>query len=211
MDIYVPGTSPLAVLANTTPGVSFASDDPFGLDTVANTLYIRGFNQSQIGATLDGIPMGDQGFQQYNGLDINEAVIQDNIAAMQLSQGGGALSTPSTTNLGGALTYRTSDPDEVAGGRVSQTFGSNHTFRTFARVDSGKLNASGTRFYASYARTDDNLWKGYGDQLAQQVNFKLVQPFHDVGKISAIFDWSELDQYNYMAESLIPTVDCYNL
>lgn len=202
MDIYVPGTSPLAVLANTTPGVSFASDDPFGLDTVANTLYIRGFNQSQIGATLDGIPMGDQGFQQYNGLDINEAEIQDNIAGMQLSQGGGALSTPSTTNLGGALTYRTSDPDEVAGGRVSQTFGSNHTFRTFARVDSGKLNASGTRFYASYARTDNNLWKGYGDQLAQQVNFKLVQPFHDVGKVTAIFDWSELDQYNYMAESL---------
>ena len=70
MDHFVEGTSPNQILALTTPGANFASDDAFGLDTVANTLYVRGFNQSQLGATLDGIPMGGQGFHNWNGLSV---------------------------------------------------------------------------------------------------------------------------------------------
>lgn len=202
MDRFVPGTSPLQILAATTPGVSFGSDDPFGLDGVANTLYLRGFTQSQIGATLDGIPLGDQGFMQYNGLDINEAVIQDNISSIGVSQGAGAVDVPSAQNLGGVIRYFTSDPADKAGGNLSQTFGSNATFRTFGSVDSGALNATGTKFRASFARTDNDKWKGYGDQLEYQANFKLVQPIQDRGKISAIFDWSEFNQYNYMNYSL---------
>lgn len=62
MDHFVAGTSPMQILALTTPGANFASDDAFGLDTVANTLYVRGFNQTQLGVSLDGIPMGGQGF-----------------------------------------------------------------------------------------------------------------------------------------------------
>ena len=202
MDRFIPGTSPLQILSATTPGVSFGSDDPFGLDTWSNTLYVRGFDQDQIGATLDGIPLGDQGFQQYNGLDVNEAIIQDNLAGVSLSQGAGAVDIPSTQNLGGALTYRSSDPDDKLGGRVSQTFGSNNTFRTFARVDSGVLNPTGTKFYLSYMRTDNDKWKGYGYQLENQANAKLVQPVGDYGKITAFFDYSDFAQFNYLNMSL---------
>ncbi|MBV1832526.1 TonB-dependent receptor domain-containing protein [Novacetimonas pomaceti] len=198
MDHFVEGTSPNQVLAMTTPGVSFASDDAFGLDTVANTLYIRGFSRNQVGASLDGIPMGEQGFGNINGLTVDEAVIQENLSGMTVSQGAGAVDTPSAQNLGGALTYTTSDPLSKAGGRVGQTFGSYNAFRTFGRVDSGVLNSTGTKFYASYARTDQDLWKGFGYQLEQQANFKLVQPVGDRGKITAIFDYSNFEQYNYM-------------
>ncbi|PYD55349.1 hypothetical protein CFR75_17140 [Komagataeibacter xylinus] len=78
----------------------------------------------------------------------------------------------------------------------------NSTFRTFGRFDSGKLNSTGTKFYAAFARTDNNKWKGYGNQDELQANFKLVQPVKDIGKISAIFDWSDFTQYNYMTEDL---------
>lgn len=202
MDRFVAGTSPMQILSATTPGVTFASDDAFGLDTLANTLYVRGFNQSQIGATLDGIPMGDQGFLQYNGLNIDQAEIQDNISGMELSQGGGALTVPSTQNLGGALQFYSSDPTDKFGGKVSQLFGSNSSFRTFARVDSGSLNATGTKLFVSMARTDNDKWKGYGSQFEQQVNAKLVQPLGSLGKITTMFNWSQFQQFNYLGLSM---------
>ncbi|GAP25374.1 TonB-dependent receptor [Gluconobacter frateurii NBRC 101659] len=199
LDHFVAGTSPMQVLALTTPGANFASDDAFGLDTVANTLYVRGFNQTQLGVSLDGIPMGGQGFHNWNGLGVDQMEIQENIESLTMSQGAGALDTPSAQTLGGAITFTSSDPENKAGGRISQLFGSNHGFRTFARADSGVLNASGTKFYAAYARTAQDLWKGYGDQQEQQANFKLVQPVGDRGKITAIFDYSNFEQYNYLS------------
>ncbi|MCW4592376.1 TonB-dependent receptor [Gluconacetobacter entanii] len=195
---FVSGTSPLQVLGQTTPGVNFGSDDAFGLDTYANALYVRGFNESQIGFTLDGIPLGEQRYQVWNGLSIDQAQIQENISGMTLSQGAGALETPSAQTLGGAIAFTTSNPADKAGGRIGQTFGSYNMFRTFARVDSGVLNSTGTKFYAAYARTAQNLWKGYGDQDDQQVNFKLVQPIKDIGSITAVFDYSNFTQYAYM-------------
>ncbi|WP_099180822.1 TonB-dependent receptor family protein [Gluconobacter frateurii] len=199
LDHFVAGTSPMQVLALTTPGANFASDDAFGLDTVANTLYVRGFNQTQLGVSLDGIPMGGQGFHNWNGLGVDQMEIQENIESLTMSQGAGALDTPSAQTLGGAITFTSSDPENKAGGRISQLFGSNNGFRTFARADSGVLNASGTKFYVAYARTAQDLWKGYGDQQEQQANFKLVQPVGDRGKITAIFDYSNFEQYNYLS------------
>lgn len=94
MDRFVEGTNPMQILAQTTPGANFTSTDAFGLDTYGNTFYMRGFTQMQIGATLDGIPMGTQGFANYNGVSITQAMIQDDIGGMTMSQGAGSL-TPS--------------------------------------------------------------------------------------------------------------------
>jgi len=196
MDQAVAGTSPFKILAET-PGVNFTSDDALGLDTWSVALYVRGFTKSQLGVTLDGVPLGDQGYQKYNGLDINAAVSQDNIANMTVSQGGGAVDVPSTTNLGGAIQFQSRDPSKKAGGEISQMFGSFGAFRTFVRLDSGELNHTGTRFYASYMRTDTNKWKGAGTQFQQQVNFKLYQPIREKSHISAIFDWSDMAMWGY--------------
>lgn len=196
MDNAVAGTSPYKILSET-PGVNFTSDDALGLDTWSVGLYVRGFSKSQLGVTLDGIPLGDQGYQKYNGLDINAAITQDNISSMSVSNGGGAVDVPSTTNLGGAITFTSRDPSRKMGGTISQMFGSFNGFRTFARFDSGDLNSSGTRFYTSYMRTDSGKWKGHGTQFQQQVNFKLVQPIGERSSISAYFDWSDMEMWGY--------------
>ncbi|WP_239021164.1 TonB-dependent receptor domain-containing protein [Novacetimonas hansenii] len=198
MDRFVEGTNPMQVLAQTTPGANFTSTDAFGLDTYANTFYVRGFTQMQIGATLDGMPMGTQGFANSNGVSITQAMIQDDIGGMTMSQGAGALDSFSTQNLGGAMTYVTSDPKDKAGGKVSQTFGSYNAFRTYGRVDSGVLNSTGTKFYASFARTDTNLWKGQGYQDELQADAKLVQPLGDRGKLTAFFGYGDFTQSNYL-------------
>lgn len=185
MDRFVEGTNPMQILAQTTPGANFTSTDAFGLDTYGNTFYMRGFTQMQIGATLDGIPMGTQGFANYNGVSITQAMIQDDIGGMTMSQGAGSLDTFSAQNLGGAMTYVTSDPKDKAGGKISQTFGSYNAFRTYGRVDSGVLNSTGTKFYASFARTKTNMWKGQGYQSELQADAKVVQPLGDRGKVTA--------------------------
>ncbi len=196
MDEAVAGTSPFKILAQT-PGVNFTSDDALGLDTWSVGLYVRGFSKSQIAVTLDGIPLGDQGYQKYNGLDINAAITQDNIQSMSVSKGGGAVDAPSTTNLGGAIQFVSRDPSRKMGGTVSQMFGSFNAFRTFIRFDSGDLNKTGTRFYTSYVRTDSGKWKGAGDQFQEQVNFKLYQPVGNDSHIAATFDWSDMAMWGY--------------
>lgn len=199
MDRFVEGTNPMQILSQTTPGANFTSTDAFGLDTYGNTFYVRGFSQMQIGATLDGIPLGTQGFANYNGTSITQAMIQDDIGGMTMSQGAGALDSFSAQNLGGALTYVTSDPKDKAGGKVSQTFGSYDAYRTYGRVDSGILNSTGTKFYASFARTNTGMWKGQGYQSELQADAKVVQPLGDRGRVTAFFGYGNFTQANYLS------------
>ncbi|MFT9015133.1 MAG: TonB-dependent receptor [Acetobacter sp.] len=197
----VAGTSVLKILERV-PGVLFQSDDPQGVDTGGVKLYMHGFSQNQIGFALDGIPLGEPVYRNYNGLNTVEAISSENVGRMDISQGAGAVDMPSTNSLGGALNIFSSDPKDKMGGVLAQNGGSNSTVHTFIRFDSGKLNESGTKFYASYMRNDTKLWKGSGDQFLQQVNFKLVQPIRAESKVSLFFDYSDLSQFNYQAESL---------
>ncbi|MBB2202123.1 TonB-dependent receptor [Gluconacetobacter tumulisoli] len=192
----VPGTNPLQVLA-TQPGVSFVSDDPQGLNTWSNQFYMHGFMQNQIGMTLDGIPLGDQQYHSYNGLNSIAAISSENVGRMDVSMSAGAESIASTSNLGGSVEYYSSDPKMKGGATIAQTFGSNDMFHTYIRGDSGALNQSGTRFYVSYMRNDTNKWKGGGNMFMQQVNAKFLQPIGESSKFSMYFDWSDLDQYAY--------------
>ncbi|WP_246400708.1 TonB-dependent receptor domain-containing protein [Gluconacetobacter dulcium] len=201
MEKFVAGTSPLKILGSLT-GANFVSNDPLGLDIYSKSFYVRGFNQSQLGATLDGIPLGDQSYNKYNGLDVNSAITQDNIARMNLSQGGGDVTLPSTSELGGAMEFYSADPADKAGGIISQMFGSYNSYRTYVKGDTGTFTRFGTKAYISYMRVDGDKWKGYGDQFTQQVNAKIVQPIGDNSSIKAFFNWSDLAQYEYQDLSL---------
>ncbi|AHI25070.1 TonB-dependent receptor [Komagataeibacter swingsii] len=202
MQQFVPGTNPLKVLAARTPGLSFSSGDALGLDAWSSSLYMRGFFWNELGMTLDGIPLNDQSYNTVSGLGLSQAIITNNIGFMSVSQGGGAVNVASNTNLGGAIQVHSSDPSDRMEGQVSQMFGSNASFRTYGRFDSGKLNSTGTKFYISYARSDTHKWKGGGDQLQQQAEAKLVQPVGQDSHISAFMNWSNNSQWGYADMSL---------
>lgn len=204
MSRMVPGTTPLKALG-TLPGVSFNSSDPLGVDLWSQSFYVRGF--SALGFTLDGIPLGSQGYGGL-GANINTAISNLNIAKVTVSQGAGAVDVPAANNLGGVMQFYSIDPSDRRGGTLSQTFGSNQAYQTFVRLNSGVLNPSGTKFFVSYSRTDENKWKGYGSQFLQQVNFKLVQPIGQSTKMTAFFDWdqSEADTYGDLSKNIINTL-----
>lgn len=195
----LPGTSPLKTLQKL-PGVSFQSADVFGTYEWSTRLSVRGFSQGQLGFTLDGIPLGNMSYGNNNGLHISRAISPENIRQVDLSQGAGSVGTASTSNLGGTVQFHASDPLEQAGAAASHTVGSNHTRRTFARLDSGLLG-TGTALYASAMRQHAEKWKGGGPQDLGQFNSKLVQR---VGRhrLTAFYNFSERGETDYQDLSL---------
>jgi iron complex outermembrane receptor protein len=127
-----PGTSPIKSIAQL-PSVNFQAADPYGSYEWAVRISVRGFNQNQLGFTLDDMPLGDMSYGNWNGLHISRAIIDENLGRIVLSQGTGALETASTSNLGGTLQFYSADPSDKRGFTVNQTFGSPLRERPVAR------------------------------------------------------------------------------
>ena len=71
-----PGSSPLKAL-DKLPGVNFQSADAFGAYEWSSRISLRGFNQNQLGFTLDGVPLGDMSYGNFNGLHVSRAIISE--------------------------------------------------------------------------------------------------------------------------------------
>jgi iron complex outermembrane receptor protein len=195
-----PGTSALKVLAKL-PGVSFQSADPYGAYEWSTRLSIRGFQQYQLGFTLDGVPLGDMSYGNHNGLHISRAISAENIGRVVLSQGAGALETASSSNLGGTLQFISADPAHEMGVSVALTGGSDSNKRGFVRFETGDLGSARTRAYLSYTNQYSWKWKGDGKQKQEQINFKVVQPVGDA-KLTAFYNWSDRQENDYQDLSL---------
>lgn len=193
--IATPGTSPLKAI-DKLPGVSFQSSDPFGAYEWSTRISIRGFNQNQLGFTLDGVPLGDMSYGNHNGLHVSRAIASENVGRVVLSQGAGALGTASTSNLGGTLEFYSQDPSAEFGARLAVTGGSDSTRRIHARIDTGALGEIGTRAYLSYTDQDADKWKGVGEQKQKQVNVKVLQPLGDA-TVTAFWNWSDRAENDY--------------
>src|SRR5471032_1517126 len=66
MQKILPGINPLKAL-ETLPGVSFQTADPWGNNEQNLSLFVHGFSGQQLGYTMDGVPLGDQQYGNYNG------------------------------------------------------------------------------------------------------------------------------------------------
>ena len=136
-----PGTSALKVLEKL-PSVSFQSANALGTNEWSTRIAVRGFQQNQLGFTLDNVPLGDMSYANFNGLHISRAIASENIARSTLAQGTGALDTASSSNLGGTLQFFSKAPQDVMGGDAEASYGSENAYRLFGRLESGDLGRS---------------------------------------------------------------------
>ena len=203
IEILAPGSSPLRAIARL-PGVALQSSDPFGTYELGTRLSVRGFNQSQMGYTLDGVPLGDMFYNTWNGLHISRAIATENIARIDFAQGAGALGVASTSNLGGSLQFFSREPSNDLGGEVAGTYGSQDAVHLFARLDSGLLS-TGTRISISGVYHDADKWKGYGQQTDRKINGKVVQALGDA-TLTGWLNYSLHKERNY-ADLSPATVD----
>lgn len=198
LTILAPGTSPLKAIQKL-PSVNFQSADAFGSYEWSQRLSIRSFNAQQLGYNLDGIPLGNAAYGTVNGLHISRAIIPDNIALTRVSQGAGSLGTQATNNLGGTLEFISRDPASEFGVEADGTYGSNDTWRGFARFDTGDLG--GFAATASYAYLSTDKWKGLGTQRHHMANGKAVAEI-GTAKLIATFNFSDRAEQDYQDLSL---------
>ena len=196
--ILAPGTSPLKAIEKL-PSVNFQSADPFGTYEWSSRVSIRGFNQNQLGYTLDGIPLGDSTYGNNNGLHIGRAIISENIGVIRVSQGSGSIGTQATNNLGGTLEFFSADPNDGFGVDVNATYGSENTIRGFGRVNFGE--AGGIRGFVSGVYHNAEKWKGGGDQRNWQINAKAIVPVGEA-EFDAYFAYSDRAEQDYQDLSL---------
>ena len=196
--ILAAGTSPLKALQKL-PSVNFQSADPFGSYEWSTRITVRGFNQNQLGFTLNGIPLGDMTYGNHNGLHVSRAVISENIGLSRVSQGAGAITTQSTNSLGGTLEFFSIDPKDVLGADVSATYGSENTYRGFVRVAAGKEDGARGFISAQYQKADK--WKGDGEQRTFMVNAKAVVPV-GAAEIDGYLSYSDRAEQDYQDLSL---------
>lgn len=182
----LPGASPLKAI-QFLPGVVYRTADPWGNNEQNLSLFVHGFSTQQLGFTMDGVPLGDQQYGNYNGLSVSRSITSENVARVTLSSGAGSLGVASTSNLGGAIETFSRDPAAERGLNIRQTLGSNDTTRTFVRLDSGEM-AGGFKGYISYLHQDAKAWDFDGHQRGHQVNLKLVKEA-DKGVLTFYADW----------------------
>ncbi|GGC64316.1 TonB-dependent receptor [Undibacterium terreum] len=188
MQKILPGINPVKAL-QTLPGVSFQTADPWGNNEQNLSLFVHGFSGQQLGYTMDGVPLGDQQYGNYNGLSPQRAVISENVRNVILSSGAGDLSTASTSNLGGTIETFSSDPLATSGTHVEQTLGSFRASRTFARYDTG-LFGDGNSMYISAMHLEARAWDFEGRQGGNQFNTKFVNS-KPSGKLTLYFNYND--------------------
>ena len=192
------GTNPLLTLSRL-PGAYFQSADAQGSYEWSTRFALRSFAQSQLGFTLDDVPLGDMSYGNHNGLHISRAIASENIARADLSQGSGALDTASSSNLGGTVQFYSLDPLPDFRVLLQQSLGSDAWRRSHVRLDSG--NQAWGRLALSLTDQETDKWKGQGEQRHRQWNFKWM---HELGsfKASAFLNHSDRQEVDYQDHSL---------
>lgn len=163
-----PGTSALKVIERV-PGVNMQSVDGFGMYEWSNRITMRGFQSAQIGQTMDGIPLGDMSYGNWNGLGIGRAVDAANLESASVTQGTGALGTASANNLGGVVQYATAEPMGKPQFTLQQMGGQYNSRRTMMRYDLGLMTFGGSNGFSAFAslsRFDADKWKGGGNRFS---------------------------------------------
>jgi len=204
LDVLPPGTSVQKAL-NFLPGVMAQSIDALGVNEQSLSLQVRGFNTTHLGYTLDGMPLGDGAYNNYNGLTISRALISENLGRAELATGIAGLAIASTSNLGGALAYVSSNPHKDMGLAVSQTVGSEDSLRTFVRFDTGEHGGFSAYLSGQYSQQDLFVNQAaYNKSTGKQFNGKLKYQF-DGGTITAFADISRTNQADdaYLSKDML--------
>ncbi|MBV8500660.1 MAG: TonB-dependent receptor [Paucibacter sp.] len=156
LDTLAPTSSPYQAI-EMLPGVSTFSQDATGL--FGGGLRVRGANSDQMGFTINGAPVNDSGnFAVYP----QEYSDQENLCEIFVTQGATDTEAPHVGASGGNVGMTTCRPTDKFGVTFSQSVGQLDFYKTFVRVNSGKLLDNTFKAFISVSKTDANKFKGPG-------------------------------------------------
>ncbi|HSY27595.1 MAG TPA: TonB-dependent receptor, partial [Burkholderiaceae bacterium] len=165
------------------PSVNTYNYDGTGL--FGGGMTMRGFNSTEIGATINGVPINDSGnYAVYP----EEFVDQENVCSEFVTQGSTDVDAPHVGATGGNLGIVTCDPEDKQRWRVMQTGGGLDLWKTYVRYDSGRVDDDRAKFFISASEAHADKWKGEGDALRDHID--------------AAFRF-DIDRFNYVTGSIL--------
>lgn len=143
-----------------TPSVNVQTDDAYGLG--GGSIRLRGFDDRQIGVTIDGMPLNDSGNYA---LYPHEYADVENLEAITIERGAVSKKNPFYVEIGGAVRIITKPPKDKFEITLFPKIGTEDFRKIFLRADTGKLPL-GLKAFASYSHTEADKWKGPGKHPA---------------------------------------------
>ncbi|MBB5687578.1 TonB-dependent receptor [Sphingobium boeckii] len=169
-------------IINQLPGVSFQNNDPFG--SAGGTMTIRGFDNTRISQTFDGVPLNDSGgYAIYSSQQLDSELIEQ----VNVNLGTTDVDSPTAAASGSTVNYRTRNPTDEFSVKAVGSVGDSQFFRIFGSVDTGVFTAVGTKaFFAASKSTNDVLFSNRGIIDKMQLNAKVYQPLGDNGDFISV-------------------------
>ena len=162
---------------NIVPGVSFTSNDAYGGS--GGEVIMRGFNDTRVSVTFDGIPLNDSGnYEIYTGQTLDGELVEQ----VNVNLGTTDVDSPTASAVGGTINYRMRNPEDDFGAQFVQSIGEYNFYRTFMSVDTGEIfkDTGITGLVALSHEEYDNAYNGYGQVNRQQYNAKVYIPVNEV-------------------------------
>jgi len=187
-------------IINQLPGVSFQNNDPFG--SAGGTLTIRGFDDTRISQTFDGVPLNDSGsYALYSNQQLDPELIDQ----VNVNLGSTDVDSPTAAASGSTVNYRTRLPYEDFGAKFAGSVGEYGFFRIFGSADTGVFTPWGTRafFSASHAENDAVFNRGgplnrKGGVDKEQYNGRIYQPIGDNGDFISVAGHYNVNRNNFL-------------
>jgi iron complex outermembrane receptor protein len=179
-----------------TPSVNVQTDDAYGLG--GGSIRIRGFDNSQIGVTIDGMPLNDSGnFALYP----HEYIDVENLESVTVERGSVNKRSPFYVEIGGAVRLITKPPKNRMGFEYNLRAGSFDFQKEFFRFDTGIIPKLGLKSFISFSHTEADKWKGPGKspQYRDHLTIGLAQNF---GILRWEFYFNNNAQLNYFYRPL---------
>jgi iron complex outermembrane receptor protein len=199
----IKGTLNVYEVLSILPGVVFESSDPSNLAAENTNVRIRGIRGYLGGLTVQGIPnyganpIGPRSYV-YDLENFESIAVYKGAIPADFGVGVG--------NRAGAIELRPAWAKEKTGITLSQSFGSFNFYKSYVRVDTGKLHNLGSRLSAAYSYTESDKWKGPGNLGPRNnLNLTFVQPIGEQLEVKIFANFNEInyDKYRYLDYSQV--------
>lgn len=180
------------------PSVITESPDPFGMSLTRN-INVRGKGQFHLSTNVDGLPLAGI----VGGADLFDL---ENVEQMDIYRGGmPAGQGLGISNASGSIDQRLLRAQDKFGIQAKQAFGSYDFRKSFARVDTGVMEETGTRAFLSASSTANDKWKGLGDQDRVNTTLGVTQDLGERVKVDLAAVYSKFSAHTYRSISYAQT------
>ena len=187
----IPPTGDYTDIVAISPSVYTVTPNGSGL-MEAPVVSIRGFQDGQYNVTFDGIPwMDSNDFTHHS----TSYFTNQETSSVVVDRGPGTAGTLGNATFGGTISVDSIDPQNQFGISPYISFGSWETAVEGARIDTGRLNSSGTTAVLNVQNSSSDGYLTDAGQRRQSVFAKVVQPLGENTTLTFAAMWNKLDQY----------------